>query len=129
MCTVLRAIMAANDADDRHFLRESIETGVFVLILRPHEAEEAPHIGKTPAPGCVSVHSGISAIYFARPYNKRIDIANHQPFIDTEYAAVPEAEEILLSSGKAVKVTVAAVSVSPHAPKHRGPPSFSAGCV
>lgn len=58
-----------------------------------------------------------------------IDIANHQPFIDTEYAAVPEAEEILLSSGKAVKVTVAAVSVSPHAPKHRGPPSFSAGCV
>ena len=63
--------MTANGADDRHFLQESIETGVFVLILRPHEAEEAPHIGKTPAPGCISVHSGISAIYFARPYNKR----------------------------------------------------------
>ncbi len=58
-----------------------------------------------------------------------IDIAGHQPFIDTEYTAVPEAEEIMLFPGKAGKITATAVSVSPHAPKHRGPPSFSAACA
>ena len=58
-----------------------------------------------------------------------IDIASHQPFVDTEYAAVPEAEEILLPSGKAGKTAEAVVPVSPHAPKHRGPPSFSVACV
>lgn len=54
-----------------------------------------------------------------------IDIANHQPFMVPGNTAVPEARELRLSPEQAEKIAEAAVSVSPQAPEHRGPPSFS----
>ena len=54
-----------------------------------------------------------------------IDMATHQPFVDAEYAEVPMVRTILLSSGAVMAVKDAVISVSPHVPEHRGPPSFS----